>query len=139
MRKTKSDNRRPKRHPHTGTASRLPVVPDDFEAVTEGDRRFFERHPGRSHRIRHTSMAELAQAERIDHALDTPFPGFRWFTVIRQVTPGARVRVYVQAPELCETDVPEEMAASIYREVEGQNTRDLTARLVGALKQAGAM
>jgi hypothetical protein len=117
----------------------MPVVPDDFEAVTEADRRFFKRHPGRSHRIRHTSMAELAQAERVDHALDAPFPGFRWFTVIRQVTPGARVRVYVQAPELCETDVPEEMAAQIYREVESQNTRDLTARLVGALKQAGAM
>jgi hypothetical protein len=118
---------------------KMPVVPDDYEAVTDGDRRYFERHTDRSHRIRHTSQPEIAQAARMGRTFDGPFPGFRWFTVIRQVAPGARVRVYVQAPELCETDVAEEVAAQIYREVESQNTRDLTARLVGALKQAGAM
>ncbi|KQP53021.1 hypothetical protein ASF34_01215 [Methylobacterium sp. Leaf106] len=117
----------------------MPVVPVDFEAVTEADRRFFVRHPDRSHRVRHTSQAEMAQVTRSGSMLDAPMPGFRWFTAIRQVAEGVRVRVYVQAPELCDTDVSEAVAAQIYREVEGQGTRDLTARLVSALKKAGAM
>lgn len=128
-----------KRRARAGGGSPMPVVPAEYEAVTEGDRRFFERHTDRSHRIRHTSQAEMDLKGRSGSTFDPPIPGFRWFTVIRQVAPGARVRVYVQAPELCETDVPEAVAARIYAEAEGQNTRELTAGLVAALKKAGAM
>jgi hypothetical protein len=128
-----------RRRQRAADPARLPVVPEDFEAVTEADRRFFLRHPERSYRVRLTAEAELRQAGRAGCPLDAPFPNFRWFTAIRQVAPGCRLRVYLQAPALCETDVPEALAAAIYRRSEGQSAREATVCMIHALKKAGAL
>lgn len=128
-----------RRRQRAGDCARLPVAPPELEAAVEADRRFFERRPARSHCIRHTGRAEIAAAERAGCGLDPALPGFRWFTAVRQLAPGVRVRVYLQAPAMCETDVPEDMAAALYRRSEGRKARDVTASMVAALKAAGAL
>jgi hypothetical protein len=128
-----------RRRPQAADSARLPVVPEDFEAVTEADRRFFLRYPQRSYRVRHTSRAEIDQGARAGSAFEAPYAKFRWFTAIRQVAPGCRLRVYLQAPALCETDIPEALAADIYHRFEGQSARDTTILMMDALRKAGAL
>jgi len=60
--------------------------------ATEGDRLYFERHPNRKHRIRHSCTAEVAEITR-GKPLSVP-PGFIWLTIVRRICGNARGRLF---------------------------------------------
>jgi hypothetical protein len=100
---------------------------DQVDRITQGDRRFFERFPHRQHRVRLASAAELQQHEQLEGApLGIP-PGYRVFVVIRNVFPGARMRLFLPAPEGRNTDVSEATARAIFETVATPYTWEVEA------------
>jgi hypothetical protein len=96
---------------------RLQRLADKVDRVLESDRRFFDRHKSRSHRIRRLSPVEKEMAEAVYGPGVFPWaPNHAWFTVVRQVEPGIRFRVFVRNCDDAEVDVPEDVAKSIYEE-----------------------
>ena len=87
------------------------------DRVTEADRLFFERFPHRQHRVRLTSLAEIARQELIDGRPMTIPPGFRWFTAVHNIAPGFRLYLFVPNLEGAETDLDEATAREIFRGV----------------------
>lgn len=94
---------------------RLARLADEVDRTLEGDRRFFERHPSRHYRLRIASNSEVISME-MAQGPDHPrlWPGWRWYVLIKQVQPGARLRLFVHNLEGEETDIPEAALAVIY-------------------------
>lgn len=106
---------------------------DRVDRITQGDRRFFERFPDRRHRVRLASAAELQQYELLEGAPLAIPPGFKAFVVIRNVFPGARMRLFMVAPEGRETDVCEATAQSIFEAAATPYAREIEAQLRAAM------
>lgn len=78
-----------------------------IDRVTAADRKFFERHPDRSHRLR---LAAEAEAEIAQLGAEETLPaGIRWFVAVRQVAPGMRLRAFG-----AETDADEATCAEVF-------------------------
>ena len=99
------------------------------DRATEADRVFFERRSDRMHRVRISHQAEIRQNEIIDGKPVTVQPGFRWFTVVRNVYPGARIRLFVMNLEDAETDLDEATAREIFQWGRTPWVREVEARL----------
>ncbi|MGU3388514.1 hypothetical protein ACLBYG_28725 [Methylobacterium sp. D53M] len=70
----------------------------DNETTVEADRRFFERRPDRTYRVRRMSRAELGQWETAcDDRLEITGE-FSVFTVVKNYAPGVRMRIFVPGP-----------------------------------------
>ena len=82
--------------------------------IAFSDRRFFERFPHRQHRVR------LASREEIDHWGELLLQGFELYTAVRNVAPGARLRI---------TDVDEVMARVVYETAAPPHIWDAEAQL----------
>jgi hypothetical protein len=64
------------------------------DGVTAGDRIFFKLHPQRRHRIRARHACAIAMNEIIDgEPLPLP-PGLRRYTVVKNICPGTRLRLF---------------------------------------------
>ena len=88
------------------------------DRVTDGDRRFFERRPDRTYRVRLASAAEVVTAGAVLDADTTPVRGGRWVMLIRKLAGDVRLRVLAQAQEHIAGDldlVGEEEASRAYR------------------------
>ena len=97
------------------------------DKATEADRMFFERKPDRQHRVRLSHQAEIKQNEIISgEPLPAP-PGFAWFTAVRQVRPGARLRLFTLNEGDSETDLPEVTAREIYQDLQTPWAREVEA------------
>ncbi|MEH3145212.1 MAG: hypothetical protein PGN34_07645 [Methylobacterium frigidaeris] len=73
-------------------------ISPDFEALIEADRRFFRRFPHRTYRIRRMARCEVAHFEALNGRL-APMPAdTAGFTVVKQIAPGVRLRVYTPGP-----------------------------------------
>ena len=70
-----------------------------IDRVTDGDRRFFERWPDRTYRVRLASAAEIATAGAVLDADTTPVRGGRWVMLIRKLAGDVRLRVLAQVEE----------------------------------------
>ena len=104
------------------------------DRVSQADRRFFERFPHRKHRVRLASQAEIGQNEILqDETVWLP-PGYRWFTVVRNVAPGARLRLFVRYLEDAETDLDEATAREIFELASTEQTRKIEAGLRTAIE-----
>ena len=72
-------------------------------------------------------MGELEQnaaMANVDHrSLE---PGLRWLTIVRQIEPGVRVRVFVQGPGAFDTDVNEAEAENLFRQAAPPGSRAAT-------------
>ena len=103
---------------------RLASVSESVDAVTEADRRFFLRFPARSYRMRIASRSELVQMCAIGDVADFPArPCMEWATVVRQLQPGARIRLHVQVPKGADLDgASEDQCREIYEAVRGHGT-----------------
>ena len=99
------------------------------DRATESDRRFFERFPHRQHRVRHSHRGEIGQNEIVEGKPLTPPAGFRWFTAVRNVYSGARLRIFTLNAEAAEIDLDEATARRIFELLETPFTRELEARL----------
>lgn len=60
-----------------------------MDAVSDGDRLFFERHPDRRLRVRRMKRIERIEFDIV--AEDKPF-GCRWYVMVEKVSPMARKR-----------------------------------------------
>jgi hypothetical protein len=104
------------------------------DEVTSGDRIYFEQHPHRRHRIRVSHLAEIAQNEIIDGKPWTPPPGWKWFTIVRNMVSGVRTRLYSIYYDDAPTDVDEATARKIYQYLETERTRTLEAEFLRAME-----
>ena len=113
----------------------------DVERATDGDRRFFERHPDRSYRVRLASKSEIAQRE-ITTGIDSfgPDPTTRYFILVHQLAPGVRMRAYVPGPaEEAGEDFSENAARCLWGEWCRRNpwVRDREAATFAAMRLPG--
>ena len=97
--------------------------------IADADRLFFEQHPDRRHRIRFASEVEIAQREIVSGEVMTLLPGFRHFVIVRNVTPGRRLRLFVTNAEDAGTDVPEDLADVLFDMVAAPQVREIKAAL----------
>jgi hypothetical protein len=103
----------------------------EVDRVTQADRRFFERFPWRSHRVRLASRAECEQLEVLcGHRVLSP--DSRWYIAIRNVAPGLRIRIYIVGLADNETDLSEMEAALIYEAHVGERGRQIEAIMRGS-------
>jgi hypothetical protein len=85
------------------------LVKQMFTADGIDDAAWFDAHPGRNFRIRPAGRGELL-------TFGDPPAGYIPFTVVRQLAPGARIRLYGTAKEEPPTwDFPERVAESLWR------------------------
>lgn len=84
------------------------------DKASQSDRLFFERHPDRKHRIRNAHTAEILQAELSSGEPHPTPPGWRWFSVIRNICPNARGRLFMLNREDAETDLTKEVCRQVY-------------------------
>lgn len=92
---------------------RLDETAEELDRVCASDRRFFERRPERQHRIRPASRVEI---EHRDIVLGGSRPPNGWaeFIAVRNVVPGLRLRSHFVAGANVDTDVPEDVAKTIF-------------------------
>jgi hypothetical protein len=76
-----------------------------IDVVMADDRRFFERQKHRNHRLRPAAQIELEQREIVDGSPLAEHRGARWFTIVKQLVPGARLRRLVALNETLDPDV----------------------------------
>jgi hypothetical protein len=94
------------------------------DCSAQSDRRFFECFPLRRYRVRLASQAERQQCVQLDGS--TP-PGFAYYTAVRNVRNGARLRVFRLAPAGREVDVDETTARLIFEAETPPDTREAEA------------
>jgi hypothetical protein len=97
--------------------------------IADADRVFFEQHPDRRHRIRFASEVEIAQNEILSGEVKILPAGFRHFVIVRKIAPGRRLRLFVTNTEDFATDVPEDLARTIFEKVATPQVREIEAAL----------
>jgi hypothetical protein len=107
------------------------------ERVTDTDRVFFEQHPDRKHRVRFASEVEIAQLEILSGEVMTLPPRMRHFAIVRNVAPGARLRLFVTNARNATTDIPEHLTAAIFDAVAPPNLHEVEGSLRAALSKEG--
>jgi hypothetical protein len=90
--------------------------------ITQADRKYFERFPGRRHRIRFAGRAEVALADMTDPRAPVPQPGQHCYAVIRNVEAGKRMRFCFYSSYAYE-DCDEATAAEMFQEIAERNGR----------------
>lgn len=111
------------------------------EPTIKADARFFDRFPHREYRIRRMSRPEVAQLEA---ARGEPLPPMRAgaarFTLVKQLAPGVRLRIFVPGPgDEDGSDVSDALGASLWSRYAEQHPAmaDREAALRKALVEAG--
>jgi hypothetical protein len=72
------------------TKHNIELASADSGAASEADREWFERHPERAHLVRPAVPGE-AYLHRLD-SLNRLHDGCQWYTLVKQIRPGIRVR-----------------------------------------------
>ena len=97
---------------------------DHVDEVTAGDRVYFEQHSHRAHWIRVSHICEIAQNEIIEGKPWTLPPGMRWYTVVKNVAPDVRSRLWAAYYDDAPTDdVDEDTARGVYERLETPHTQ----------------
>lgn len=112
----------------------LQKLAEKVDRVTNADRLFFERFPQRRHRVRLASAAEIGQQEIMEgQPLFLP-AGCRIFTVVRNISPGVRLRLFVRGIEGAETNLDEATAREIFEGAATAKTWEIESGLRRALE-----
>jgi hypothetical protein len=108
---------------------RLQRLCNKIDKLIDTDRRFFERRPDRSHRVRRAFGEEIAAAEIVlGQRCELPPHGV-WFVAVKQIRSGARVRAFFIAASDAETDLSEVQAGAIFEAFAAEGTREIEAAL----------
>lgn len=102
------------------------------EPTISADARFFERRPDRSHRLRLSSVAEIGIL-RLLHPGKLLTPGLRWYTAVRQVQKGFRIRVFSMGLPHLDCDETEEVCCWVYE----RNRNARNAEIEASFRQLG--
>lgn len=88
---------------------------EEADRAVEGDRRYFDRWPHRTYRVRLISSAERKQLEMFQGHPIQPSPDQAVFTVMKQLAPGVRMRATIIGPlESIGEELTDAEAGSIY-------------------------
>lgn len=85
-----------------------------LQQAMDEDRRYAAHHPNRNHWVRRAHIGEIPVEVP---ALSSP--NGRWFTAVRQIGPGLRVRAFFEQDKHFDTDLTEAQAAWVFRHVSG--------------------
>ena len=113
---------------------RLQKLAEKVDRVTRADAKFFERFPHRRHRVRLASDAEIDQQEILEGEPVWMPQGCRIFAVVRNIAPGARLRLYIRGLEGSETDLDEATARAIFEASATSQTWEFEAELRKAVE-----
>jgi hypothetical protein len=116
---------------------KMKKLAERVDRVSQADERFFERFSGRQHRVRLSSAAEIEQTEILQGEPAWLPAGYRWFTVVRNVAPGARLRLFVLYQEDAETDLDEATAREIFLSAATPHMWKIEAQLRKAVDARG--
>ena len=108
---------------------RMTALGAKVDLVTQGDRTFFLRRPERQHRVRISHPAEIEQLRIVSGEPMKVPAGSRHFTVVRNIAPGLRWRLFVLNDADAETDLPEEVARTVWEAAETSYVREFVADL----------
>jgi len=117
--------------------ARLKRLYKEANRFTTTDRRFFNRFPERSYRIRRSCAAEIEAIGIFNKTSMALAPGRRWFTAVRQVSPGERLRVFLSGRADFDTDVDDDTARDLWR-IGWSNSPEALAAFERALAEGGA-
>ncbi len=113
----------------TRAQRRLTALGVKVDVMTQGDRTFFLRRPERQHRVRISHPAEVEQLRIVSGEPMKVPAGSRHFTVVRNIAPGLRWRLFVLNDADAETDLPEEVARTVWEAAETSYVREFVADL----------
>jgi hypothetical protein len=85
-----------------------------LQRAMDEDRRYSRRHPTRNHWVRRMHLGEMPIEAPV---LSTP--DGRWFTAVRQIGPGLRVRAFFEQDKHFDTDLTEAQAQWVFNHVSG--------------------
>ncbi|MCC0809524.1 hypothetical protein FPV16_25550 [Methylobacterium sp. W2] len=108
-------------------------MPPEFDAVIESDRRFFARRRDRSYRVRHAAPVELQVSREAGQTFAPLVAGARWFTAVRQVARGYRVRAFYQSFDDAEVNLSEAVSRRLYAEACGSEGHQLAEAMERAI------
>jgi hypothetical protein len=97
---------------------RMTALGAKVDLVTQSDRKFFLRGRERQHCVRISHPAEIEQLRIVSGKPLAAPAGCRHFTVVRNIAPGLRWRLFVLNVADAETDLPEEVAREVWEAVE---------------------
>jgi hypothetical protein len=103
---------------------RVQRLSDQVDKLLDTDRRFFERLPWRSHRIRLASQAEIEARTVLTGLPPAPPAGASYYVGVRQVQPGFRIRIFFASTAGNDVDVSEEEARWVYERFSGGRFSD---------------
>jgi hypothetical protein len=107
----------------------MKALAERVDRVTNADRLFFERRPERQHRVRLASEAEIGQNEMLTGEPTYMPPDCRVYTIVKNIAPGIRQRLFTFGLEGSETDLAESMARAIYEAASTPRSREIEAML----------
>jgi hypothetical protein len=122
-------------HPSTEQKQQFRAVSRETDRMTQADRRYFERFPDRTHRVRLASRSEIRQNEILSgRSWDLP-AGYCHYVTIRKIASDIRLRNFIIHFEDMETDVSEALAREIFDSWATEKTRQIEAQMRGALEK----
>lgn len=105
--------------PPPDIAKRIEDLTPAVERELDGDRRFFERRPRRSYRVRRGYMRETECFVIASPGQLSLQPSRALFVAVYQIEPGLRLRHPFTAPKNIETDLSEEEARAAFAFITG--------------------
>lgn len=114
--------------------ARVHALTDAVDRELDADRLFFERRPHRSYRLRRSFRAEGEQVSVLLGG-EWPVKGGALYTVVRQLAPGLRARVFFLARRDLETDVSDAEAAECFNYFSTSTIPDDIALAVAATRE----
>ena len=128
--------------PSRAALRRIAKLQDAVDRVTDGDRRFFERHRDRTYRVRLASVAEIETAGLVLDADTAPVPGGRHVVLIRKLAGDVRLRIMAQSWRADDLDlIGDDEAGRAYRYTCRPGTPQFQAEqeAIATLRAAGVL
>jgi hypothetical protein len=105
--------------------------------ILAGDRKFFERFPHRSYRVRLASQLELAACRVVDPTWPGVPAGCSAYVAVKQIAPGIRARVFFVERAGKDTDLSEEDARKVLAEHRHPQLAEIETALGSIAKNKG--
>lgn len=111
--------------------TRVDALTEKMDKELTADKRFFERWPDRQFRVRKSFRAEAEIIALLDGFPWPMKPGICWYSAVRQLAPGYRLRAFFFAPHHLDCDgMPDSAAKRIFNSLHNVPLADELARIV---------
>jgi hypothetical protein len=103
---------------------------EELDRISAADRVFFERFPHRNYRIRHAGEAEIKHLQALEGKPNIPSD---WcaYTVVHNVKPGTRTKLFVYTVKGMDLDVSDEVAGMDFKHASSPHSEKVEAAIRG--------